>query len=146
MNAVDLIPLVDSNNVITTGLIVLLSSVPVSLITAYFARPKTKAEAENLQASTSVSVSGDARAWSQMFVERTQAAEVRSDKAEERARRAEERVDEVEARATQAEERNEERFILMYGYVRKLRQEMRDNNLTPSAPPPELEVYWNGSQ
>jgi folate-dependent phosphoribosylglycinamide formyltransferase PurN len=124
-----------TSQAVITVLVAVLGGSLASLITAYATRPKTKAEAQNLNAAAGVSISADIREWSQMFVSRTEAAERRADQAEHRANEAESKVDDIEAR-----------LILVYGYVRSLREEMKRHALTPPPPPPELEHYWNGSQ
>lgn len=123
-----------TSQAVITVLVAVLGGSLASLITAYATRPKTKAEAQNLNAAASVSVSADVREWSLMFVKRAEQAELRADAAEKRADAAEQKVDDLETR-----------FILAYGYMRSLREDMRRHNLKPASPPPELELYWNGA-
>jgi hypothetical protein len=64
-----------TNQAVITILVAVLGGSLASLTTAYATRPKTKAEAQNLNAAAGVSISADIREWSQMFVKRTEAAE-----------------------------------------------------------------------
>lgn len=55
-----------------------------SVITAWVARPKTRAEATAANSSASVGISGDARQWAQFHADRAERAEIKADIAEKR--------------------------------------------------------------
>jgi hypothetical protein len=105
-----------------------------SLASGWARRPKTRAEAGNLNATARVGVSADNREWAELFVQRANAAELRADRAEHRADEAERRADEVE-----------EGLIACYGYVRQLRDEIRrlDGQVPPL--PARLETLWRAT-
>lgn len=124
----------DANAAAAVALIGALAGAFGSVARQWLVRPKTKAEADNLNAAATVSVSSDNREWAQLFERRADAAEKRADQAEHRADEAETKADSVEAN-----------LIRCYGYVRSLRDEIRRLNGTPPPPPPELEALWRGS-
>lgn len=142
----------DVNLAAAAALIGALSGAFASLARSWIARPKTQAEADNLNAAATVSISADAREWASTFADRADRAERRADQAEHRADEAEHRADQAERRADQAEHRadsaetsadNAQALIVKcYGYVRGLHAEIRDLGGTPPAPPPELEALW----
>jgi predicted cobalt transporter CbtA len=132
---------VDANLAAAVALIGALGGAFGSVMRSWWARPKTRAEAENLNAAATVSISSEAREWASAFASRADAAERRADAAEHRA-------DEAERRADRAEEHVEiveANLIRTYGYVRALRDEIRRLNGTPPPPPPELEALWRNS-
>jgi len=144
----------DVSQVVITALIAVFGGAGASFIAALAARPKTTAEAEQLNAAASVSVSADARAWAKEFADRTAAAESRADRAEDRAQRAEEHADEAERKADAAEahaERLEVRadeqqaaLVECWLYVRKLHDQVRSHDETPIPVPPTLQRLWQG--
>lgn len=140
--------------VVLTGILAIFAGAGGSAIAAYFAKPKTKAEADQLNAAASVSLSADARAWAQTFADAARAAETRADAAEHRADEAEAKAEEADRKAVAAGrhadllEENydhiESLVIQGYGYVRKLQEEIRRLGGTPTSPPAELEALWSG--
>lgn len=131
----------DANTLILALLGGSLSGVGVSLVSNVLQRPKTKAEADNLNAAASVSVSADAREWTRIFMERTDSAEHRADVAERRADVAERRAEVAEHRVDEVETG----LIECYGYVRKLHEIMRRHSVPPPPLPARLEALWRGS-
>ena len=105
-----------------------------SLIAGWLARPKTRAEADQVQTAAEVSVSQEAREWARDFGARADRAEQRAEHAEQRADDAEERVDELEAV-----------LIECYGYVRSLREVIRQSGKTPPPLPLRLEALWRAT-
>lgn len=122
------------SQVVIPGLISLLGLVFSSLVAAWLARPKTKAEADNLNAAASVSVSADAREWARDFAQRAERAEERAIHAEQRAETADERCDELEAG-----------LIECYHLVRQMRDHYRQHGETPPALPVRLEALWRAT-
>lgn len=123
---------------VMTILVALVTSSAGTLIAAYFARPKTKAEARGVDIAADVAISADSREWAQLFVaradraeERLAVAETRAEHAEERAEHAEERVDELDAA-----------MVKCYLYVKGLRSEVVRLGGHPEAPPADLEALW----
>jgi methyl-accepting chemotaxis protein len=143
---------VDANLAAAVALIGALGGALGSVLRSWLARPKTRAEADKLNAAATVSISADARQWASTFAERADRAERRADQAEHRADEAEHRADEAEHRADQAEDRArqaevkadnvETNLIRTYSYVRQLRETIVRLHGTPPAPPPELEALW----
>lgn len=115
------------SEVVVTGILALFGGAGASLIAGWLAKPKTKAEAQQLQAAGEVALSGEAREWARQFAGRTSHAE-------ERAERAEGRVDELEAA-----------LIECYGYVRQLRDHYRERGETPPPLPVRLEALWRAT-
>lgn len=128
-----LVPLIVSGDVVTPAIVAVLVAAAISGVGAYFAQPKTRAEAGQLEAAASVSISAEAREWTRIMVARAAAAEARADAAETKADRVEEHADEIEAA-----------LIECYGYVRTLRELVRANGGTPPALPVKLEALWRG--
>lgn len=142
----------DVNVAAAMALIGALSGAFGSLARSWLARPKTKAEADNLNAAATVSLSAESREWASTFADRADRAERRADQAEHRADEAEHRADQAERRADQAEHRadaaettadNAQALVVKcYGYVRGLHAEIRRLGGTPPSPPSELEALW----
>lgn len=135
----------DANLAAAVALIGALAGAFGSVIRQYLVRPKTRAEADQLNAAATVSISADAREWASKFAERADAAERRADQAEHRADEAEHRADQAEHRADQAEtkvDNVEALLVKCYGYVRGQRDEIRRLGGTPAPLPPELEALW----
>lgn len=132
----------DANAIVAALLAGSLSGVAAALITGVLARPKTRAEADNLNAAASVSVSSDARAWTRIFMERADSAEHRADDAEHKAEEAEHRAQAAEIRADEVESG----LIECYGYVRKLHDRLRQLGDTPPPLPPRLEALWRSRE
>jgi hypothetical protein len=128
-------------DVVTPALVAVLVAAVTSLASGWARRPKTRAEAGNLNATARVGVSADNREWAELFVQRANAAEARADRAEHRAEDAEHRADEVEHRADELEAG----LVACYGYVRQLRDEIRrlDGKVPPL--PARLETLWRAT-
>lgn len=131
----------DVNLAAAVALVGALSGALGSLARSWLARPKTRAEADNLNAAATVSISADAREWASTFAERADRAERRADQAEHRADQAERRADAAETAA----DNTQALIVKCYGYVRSLHAEIRDLGGTPPPPPAELETLWRGS-
>lgn len=112
-----------------------------SVIRSVLIRPKTRAEADQLNAAATVSISQEAREWAVRFAERADAAERRADAAEHHADAAEHRAEQAE----QHTELVEANLIKTYGYARSLRETIVRLGGTPPPPPPELERMWRDS-
>lgn len=123
-----------SSDVVTPAIIAIVVAAVTSGVGAYFARPKTRAEADNLNATATVSMSAEARQWTQVFVQDAADAKSRAKAAEDRAEAAENRADEIEAG-----------LVECYGYVRLLREELRGLGKTPPALPARLEALWRAT-
>jgi hypothetical protein len=136
----------DANLAAAIALIGALSGALGSVVRSWLLRPRTKAQADQLTAAATVSVSSDNREWAQMFERRADGAERRADQAEHRADEAEHRADQAEHRADQAEQavdQLEARMIVAWRYVRSLRETMQTGGLTPPPMPFELEGLWH---
>ena len=128
-------PLVASGDVVTPAIVAILVAAGTSLVGAWFAKPKTRAEADNLNAAASVSMSAEAREWTRLFVDRANAAEADALEAKAKAEAAEERADEFEVALVEA-----------YGYFRQLRQDVVALGGPDRQPPVRLEALWRASR
>lgn len=127
------LPLLTGSDVVTPAIVAIVVAAVTSGVGAYFARPKTRAEADNLNATASVSMSAEARQWTQVFVQDAAEAKARAKAAEDRAEAAEKRADEIESG-----------LIECYGYVRQLREQYRALGQVPPPLPVRLEALWRG--
>lgn len=130
-----IVPLVSPADVVLPAIIAICVAAATSAVGAYFAQPKTKAEADQLNAAASVSLSAEAREWTSVFVARANAAEARATKAEEKAEAAEHRTDEIESA-----------LIEGYGYFRQLREEIVRLGGRDVPPPVRLEALWRSTR
>lgn len=119
------------SQIVITCLVGIFGGAGGSLISGLLSKPKTRAEADQLQTAASVSVSAEAREWARDFATRAERAEQRAEHAEARADLAEERVDELEGN-----------LIECYGYVRQLREQVRQLGKQPPPLPARLEALW----
>lgn len=119
---------------VITGVLAVFAGAGASLIQGWLNKPRSDAEAANLQVAGEVSVSAESREWARDFAARAKGAEDRAEHAEQRAEKAEERVDELEAG-----------LIECYGYVRKLRDHYRQHGETAPALPVRLEALWRNA-
>jgi predicted nucleic acid-binding protein len=129
-----LLPLATPSDIVTPAIIAIVVAAVTSGVGAYFARPRTRAEADNLNATASVSMSAEARQWTQVFVQEAADAKLRAKAAEDRAEAAEQRVDELEAG-----------LIDCYHLVRQMRDHYRRHDETPPALPVRLEALWRAT-
>lgn len=124
----------NSSDVVTPAIIAIIVAAVTSGVGAYFARPKTRAEADNLNATATVSMSAEARQWTQVFAQETAAAKATAKAAEDRAEAAETRIDELETG-----------LIECYHLVRQMRDHYREHGETPPALPVRLEALWRAT-
>lgn len=135
-------PLVATSDVVTPAIVAILVAALTSGIGAYFARPKTKAEADQLNAAASVSMSAEAREWTRVFMARANQAEERANRAEEQAIQADERAGRAEERADEIEAA----LVESYNYVRSLRDEVARLGGRKIPAPLKLEALWRQSR
>jgi folate-dependent phosphoribosylglycinamide formyltransferase PurN len=116
---------------VITGILAIFAGAGGSLVSGFLRRPKTRAEADNLETAGVVSMSAEAREWARDFAAGARQAQERAEAAEVRAEKADNRVDELEAS-----------LIECYGYVRQLREQIRQLGNQPPPLPSRLEVLW----
>ena len=130
---------------VTTLLVALFTSVGVSLVAGYFARPKTKGEAAQANANANVALSTEARQWAQVFITKADESETRAKHAEERAEEANTRAEHAEERAENAEEQVtalDNKLTAAVVYMRTLQQALGRAGQSVPAPPLILRDMW----
>lgn len=135
------VPMAISRDVITL-LLAVVAACGASLVTGHYSKPKVKAEGFQAEAAGEVALSGDARAWAQLFAERAERAEARATAAEQRAAVAEQRARDAEEHAEDALTRCDDtdaRFLKLANYTAALQTWAAGPRDAPRPPvPPEL--------
>lgn len=137
------------NSTVVAALISALVAVGTSVFVGLMARPKTRAEANQLNTAASVSVSADTRAWAQTIIDQAntavERAEHRADEAEEEAEAAHRDAAQARVEARTASERVDElegMMIEAYGWWRRQTEELRTSGVAVLPLPPRLEALW----
>lgn len=133
------------SELVVTGILAIFGGAGASLVAGLLAKPKTKAEARQLQKAGEVAVSAEAREWARDFARRTEHAEQRAVAADQRAEAAEHRAETAEQRAEVRCDELESSLIECYGYVRLLREQIRHLGEQPPPLPVRLEALWRAT-